>query len=281
MGLSDSVRQAVLDRDQRLCQLFHKRPTPATEVAHMYHQGAGGDSSDSDVNQPDNLISVCSECHRKLHGPGIPWQIVHWDPARNELEVIDPEGRPVDHEQLWFYRAPQARAAMECLARAADAVRTMRRANWELAECVTYLSNDLWQLIPDSDASSLFDLASDHLGLTASEVRQLIRVYKWAREFGMLEHLAEVSPEVADVIRRMDSEGSLARLAGTLPTRQLWDEIDKRRQWHKRLRTFVITSGPVRIVKARSADDVEWQHGEKIIRGSLLTGGEDVEVEDS
>ena len=280
--ISERVREEVLSRDGHTCQLFHRKPVPATEIAHVRHQGMGGDLPDSEANNPDNLISVCSACHRKLHGPGTPWQIVRWNPGAVELEVVDGEGRRVDHDELWFYWVPRVQSAQNHLTRAMFASGEMKEQAWKLAaELDALATDDAWRLIPDSNAYSLFDLASDYLGLTSSDVRQLLRVYRWAKNIDCLDCLRSISPDIADVIRRMDADGSLLQAASMLPIRELWDEIDKRRQWHKRLRTFVITSGPVRIVKARSADDVEWQHGEKIIRGSLLTGGEDVEAEDS
>jgi hypothetical protein len=241
----------------------------------------GGDLPDSEVNQPGNLISTCSECHRLLHGPGTPWQVVRWNPDAGELEVVDVEGRRVDHDELWFYQAPKARAAEVFLESASASARIMRHMGWNLAAALWGLDDDLWRLIPDSDASSLFDLASDHLVLTSSEVRQLIRVYRWAKDGELLDSVRSLSPEVADVIRRMDADGSLAKVAGGLPIRELWDEIDKRRQGRKRLRGFVVAEGPVRVVKAMSADAVERRDGEKLIRGSLLTGGEDVEGDDA
>lgn len=275
--ITDRVREEVMARDGRTCQLFHRRPIPATEVAHVRHQGMGGDSPESEANKPDNLISVCSECHRRLHGPGTPWQVVRFNPGARELEVVDVEGRRVDHDELWFYWAPKARDAQENLRSAASCVNEIRAKQWELAAELAKLSeNDEWRLIPDSSAASLFDLASDHLGLTSSDVRQLIRVYRWAKDNDLLDSVRSLSPDVADVIRRMDADGSLARVAGTLPIRELWDEIDRRKQGRKRRRGFVVAEGAVRVVKAMSADEVERRDGEKLIRGSLLTGGDDV-----
>jgi len=275
--ISERVREEVLSRDGHTCQLFHRKPVPATEIAHVRHQGMGGDLPDSEANNPDNLISVCSACHRKLHGPGTPWQIVRWNPGAGELEVVDGEGRRVDHDELWFYSGPKAQAVQECLAQAISEVVNMRKQAWNLAAALDSLAtDDTWRLIPDQDAYSLFDLASYYLGLTSSEVRQLLRVYRWAKDGGILDTISWVSPDVADVIRRMDDDGSLLQIASTLPIRELWDEIDRRKQGRKRLRSFVVTEGPVRVVKALSADDVERKDGEKLIRGSLLTGGDDV-----
>lgn len=278
MPISEQTRRTVLERDRGQCQLFHRREERATEIAHVIrHQGMGGDAATSEVNQPESLLAVCSECHRKLHGPGTPWQVVRWDPGAGELEVVDMEGRRVDHDELWFYRAPMALDALRGLAACVSAVGNLRQAQWDIAAWLSSLAtDDSWRLIPDSDASSLFDLASDHLGLTSSEVRQLIRVYRWAKDGELLDSVLSLSPEIADVIRRMDADGSLAQVAGTLPIRALWDEIDRRKQGHKRLRSFVVAEGPVRVVKAMSADAVERRDGEKLIRGSLLTGGDDV-----
>jgi len=279
--ISERVREEVLSRDGHTCQLFHRKPVPATEIAHVRHQGMGGDLPDSEVNNPDNLISVCSECHRKLHGPGTPWQIVRWNPGAVELEVVDGEGRRVDHDELWFYWVPRVQDAQNHLTRAMFASGEMKEQAWKLAaELDALATDDAWRLIPDSNAYSLFDLASDYLGLTSSDVRQLLRVYRWAKNIDCLDCLRSISPDIADVIRRMDADGSLLQAASMLPIRELWDEIDRRKQGRKRLRSFVVTEGPVRVVKALSADDVERKSGEKLIRGSLLTGGDDVSDQD-
>jgi len=59
MAISEKVRRTVWERDAGECQLFHTEPVPASEIAHIRHQGMGGDSPDSPLNQPDNLILVC------------------------------------------------------------------------------------------------------------------------------------------------------------------------------------------------------------------------------
>lgn len=52
-------RLAILARDLYLCQpcLTAGRPTQATEVHHVVAKAHGGG------NEPENLISICRECH--------------------------------------------------------------------------------------------------------------------------------------------------------------------------------------------------------------------------
>lgn len=58
-------RDLVLKRDGYLCQecLKHQRLTPATIVHHIIHYR----DDPTKALEMNNLVSVCAECHNKLH----------------------------------------------------------------------------------------------------------------------------------------------------------------------------------------------------------------------
>ncbi|WP_124728815.1 HNH endonuclease [Staphylospora marina] len=58
-------REAVLIRDNHLCQLCLKRGklTPANTVHHIEHLEDNPDRA----LEADNLISICATCHNRLH----------------------------------------------------------------------------------------------------------------------------------------------------------------------------------------------------------------------
>lgn len=275
--VTPALREAILARD-RWCLLFHSRPVRASDVAPAGEPSGG---------EAQAYISVCADCLRKVTGPGVPYRIVRFSP--HELEVIDPESRRVPHDELFFYRVIRARQAATALSRAIEAVGRLRSAEWDLCRHLTELAaDDLWSLIDtgdDATPSSLYDLVSLHLGLTASDVRRMLRVWRWAEGSGLepgnpSAPIRSLAVELADAVRRLDGEGELAPYAGAMPIRALFDELDRLQQGRKRLRSFVLTSGPVRLVRARGPEEVDRQPGEKLIRGSLLTGGDDVEAGD-
>ena len=55
------IRQSVMERDNGQCQLCNKQ---ATQLHHILFKSYGG----ADISQ--NLISLCNECHIKVHSHG-------------------------------------------------------------------------------------------------------------------------------------------------------------------------------------------------------------------
>lgn len=64
------VREYCMHRDSFLCQdcLKEGRYTPAEEVHHIEPLTPENINSPSVSLNPDNLISLCRECHKKRHG---------------------------------------------------------------------------------------------------------------------------------------------------------------------------------------------------------------------
>jgi hypothetical protein len=84
------LRRLVEDRDQG-CRICGRRGF--LHVHHLVHWADGGPTD------PDNLIAVCTACHRSLHDGTIR---VVGDPMRPDgLEVLDRAGRP------WIRPAPR------------------------------------------------------------------------------------------------------------------------------------------------------------------------------
>ena len=61
-----AVREQILKRDRYVCQ--HCK-LPAQEVHHIIHLTPDNIWDISITLNPSNLISLCSECHKKIHRP--------------------------------------------------------------------------------------------------------------------------------------------------------------------------------------------------------------------
>lgn len=65
-----NVREFVMSRDGRLCQDCLKKGqyTPAEEVHHIVELTPDNISDPGVALNPDNLVSLCRECHKIRHG---------------------------------------------------------------------------------------------------------------------------------------------------------------------------------------------------------------------
>lgn len=65
-----NVREYVMSRDARLCQdcLKHGRITTAEEVHHIIPLDKVNIKDPEIALNPDNLVSLCRECHKIRHG---------------------------------------------------------------------------------------------------------------------------------------------------------------------------------------------------------------------
>lgn len=100
-----ALRQQIHKRDGGLCLIGVPVGCDywASECHHVLPRGMGGDKR---FNNPLNLMSVCSVCHRVVEMK--KWlRIVGFDPDGGlQLEQKGPEGiwRPVPDERISFYR---------------------------------------------------------------------------------------------------------------------------------------------------------------------------------
>jgi hypothetical protein len=96
MSRSEEVRLAALERDGYRCQICGRDVKEQLEVHHIRPLGMGG-SEERDTL--DNMITLCADCHRDIHNNRLT--IVK---GYDDLEVVDQEGRKVDHDHIWYYR---------------------------------------------------------------------------------------------------------------------------------------------------------------------------------
>jgi len=280
--ISKKVREYVWQRDEGECQLFHGRPmTEGLEIAHKDHQGMGGAPPDAEENEPDNLMLVCHQCHMKLHGPGIPYRIVRWDPSdlTGGLEIVDPEGRRVPHEQLWFYKKQAAREAKEKLATLSTATRSVRFTMWLIADIFRWFKeHNVAFMVGWND---VYELGAA-LGYTSAQVKRFIRASRWAQEQDLRDAVEVVDIDVVNALRRVP-EGDLEEVLGwfaELPPAEAWEQFNQRYS-KERMRTFrVLPRVPVRTVKARAIEEVEYGPDEMVIHGGSIVIGQDQEEVD-
>lgn len=66
----ERARDAALERDHYLCQhcLEAGVITPATMVHHIKELTPSTVSDPDIATNPDNLVSLCDRCHKKVHG---------------------------------------------------------------------------------------------------------------------------------------------------------------------------------------------------------------------
>ena len=178
MSRSESVRQAVLERDGFRCQVCGFDGRDLTErgslhVHHVIHLGMGG-SEEKDV--PENMITLCAECHRKVHDGVL--NIVRW--GGGEFEVTDVEGRKIDHKRLWFHR----RAKAEQLQPVEATIQGIHQVDGQIAEALHELwKDDAWQYL-DPEARSFRDYAASR-GWDVSRAVRLAKLYQAGEELGL------------------------------------------------------------------------------------------------
>ena len=239
MAISEEVRRKVWERDAGECQLFHTEPVPATEIAHIRHQGMGGDSPDSPLNQPDNLILVCHACHMKLHGRGA-YRITRWIPGDPEgLEVVSCRGKPVPKDRLWYYCKRMISLVRDTMNMAMLQSIQARANLWALAAALYELhrANRLLPTATSGSCADVYDFGAD-LGYTSAEVKRMIRCARFVRERG-IEDFQHLPFEVVDLARRHpDRAKEILDVATSVPPPEFWRWVEaelrkarKRKGW--------------------------------------------------
>lgn len=92
----ESARLAALQRDSYLCQhcLAAGVVTPAVMVHHIAELTPANINDPAYTTNPDNLISLCDRCHKKVHGwirNGATRQGLVFDEQGNLVSVNDAE----------------------------------------------------------------------------------------------------------------------------------------------------------------------------------------------
>lgn len=182
---NESVKERVRKQDGHRCQLCggDKQDAVSLHVHHIENRGMGGKKS---VNVEDNLITLCSGCHGKIHpGVSVPTvRIVHWDreDKENGLIVERREGAADAWESwpkcdLWFYKRQDA----EMLEKEINLIRQVQMTESKHAEIMLHVSEN-YSLI--SDAASFAQFVAG-LGLDSNRAKDEAKAAKWIEENGL------------------------------------------------------------------------------------------------
>ena len=158
MSVSQKVRDAVAERSNHSCQLFHRQEylgdaDNPLDIVHFQHQGFGGASEDSWKNDPSNLLLACRKCHNMLHHPTKAYRIIEMDPDYEEngvpypvLKIVDHTGHEIPQREIWLF----ARLVKEQLGDLLTSVRGDRMFESDRANAMLQLYDDYDLITPDA-----------------------------------------------------------------------------------------------------------------------------------
>lgn len=173
MTRSEAARQEVLERDDYRCQICSSDANLCAH--HIVPLGMGG-SKEKDT--PENMITLCTACHDKVHAGKL--HIEHWDPDKGELAVTDQESRRVPDEKLWFYRRKLAEELQPIEAR----IQGLHLIDGQVAADLYRLwLNDAYKVL-DPEAKS-FREYSESRGWDTRRAVSLVNLYRRAEELGL------------------------------------------------------------------------------------------------
>ena len=194
MPRSEAIRQEVLNRDGRRCQICGKDEN--LHVHHVLPTGMGG-SVERDV--AENMITLCAECHGMVHAGML--HIEQWIPLpdkslpidargtsdgdilkglvpqRAELCVTDGESRPLSNDKLWFYQRQEA----EALESEIEMVRQVQLVESKHAAIMAHIWRT-YALISDAKSAEQFVAG---LGLDSNKARDEARAAQWIEDNGL------------------------------------------------------------------------------------------------
>lgn len=235
MPVSEAARAEVRRRSRGLCELFHEAPVEGDQIVHSSHQGMGGAAEAAECNDPSVLLWGCQECHNRLHGPGMPWQIVKIDLSAGVLEIVDEEMRRVDHERIFFHNGGMWFEAMDRYPRLVDSIRRRNEAEYDLARELAFFKPtkngpELFRVCPEvkqmRDAG--FRTFVSLLGMTWSTAKELIPVGEWAEEQKLDELMRGIDIDALDALRKVPEEEMIDFLgkAQSRPA-EFWNVVDR------------------------------------------------------
>ena len=164
MTRSEAVRQEVLRRDNARCQICGK--DEGLNTHHIRLLGMGG-SEEKDVTE--NMITLCAECHGKVHGGQL--HIEEFTP--DKLVVMDEESRRVPDNQLWFYRRQDA----EMLEKEINLIRQVQMTESKHAEILAHIWEN-YSLLSDAASPEQFVAG---LGLDSNRAKDEARAAWWIK----------------------------------------------------------------------------------------------------
>ena len=295
MAVSAEVREFVIDRANGHCQLFHNMPFPGAQVCHMkQHQGFGGMPPEHWVNQPDNLLLGCAQCHRKLHDPHDPFIVEEFDYDGRIIKIRTPSGRLISPKNtpIWFLLEDDFVEAQAHRVLLESASRQYRDAQSRLMQEFLYfrdVANSYkvkpfrrWMVFNDEGGSTVsgWEDVPKHVGFTVGDADRLELTGRWLEQEGLTELAQDIDFKLLEVIRlkAKDHFSFLAGIARDGSQDEFWDALDRLTKTADELRPFWVGTGKVRRVLATGKDVVlkKLMPGEFLLRGSMLAGRDNV-----
>ena len=212
---SEAVRQEVLNRDGRRCQICGKDEN--LHVHHVLPTGMGG-SVERDV--AENMITLCAECHGMVHAGML--HIEQWIPLpdkslpidargtsdedilkglvpqRAELCVTDGESRPLSNDKLWFYQRQQT----EHLELVEARIQGLSAIEGDVAKDLWELSEGYFLLDPDAVSFAQYAAAR---GWSSNKAGMGARAFAWVEKHGLTWAVGLIAEKV-DILRKASSK---------------------------------------------------------------------------
>jgi len=196
MARDEAARQEALKRDGYQCQICG-----ATENLHIHHVNPLGMGGSGYKDVPENMITLCAECHRKIHDGKL--HIERWDLNDGVLAVTDMESRRIPDEKLWFYRRKLAEELKPIEAR----LQQLHVIDGNVAADLYRLWKDDAYLALDPEAKSFRDYTESR-GWDTRRALELVRLYRRAEELG-IEWPAGMT--ATDFRRQLKNAGKIKR----------------------------------------------------------------------
>lgn len=214
---------------------------------------------------PWNMAGFSAKTHNLFHN-GM-YSIYRFDPLddKNGLVIIGSSGAPLSRDSLWFYHRGDIEDQEKDVLGA-------RKALWRVAERFRQCKDGK---VPKGFID-VYDWGA-HLGYSSSQVKEFIRVARFAEETGLIEMLEVMDISTADKFRKIPEEDlkKVLKWFSNLAPAEAWDRFNERYPSGSRGSTFLIfPKSECRKAIARSAGDVEYNpQSEMLIRGCIIAGG--------
>ena len=192
---NESIRQTVLERDGRRCQICGAGKL--VEAHHIDALGFGG-SEEKDV--AENMITLCAGCHGKVHA-GM-FRIEEFTP--DKLVITDSGSRRVPDNQLWFYQKQRIERLEQAEARLIG-LQAIEEAR----------AHDLWELATgDPPGYTLLDGYSEGetfsgyvsgRNISVRLANEAVTAYSWIKDKG-LAWPQGLQLDKVDLIRRAEEQ---------------------------------------------------------------------------
>jgi len=287
-GPSEKTRREVFARDNVDCQFWHREPVEATKISHMIHQGPGGLPPEHELNQPGNLASSCSECHRRFP-PNGRWRWRQFEPigfgvdhVGQRMVIESPSGKVVPKRDLWFYNRWRWKESEAKYLELENWIAKEHSAAWKAAELIAWFKDHGIAHAAVSEAADYLDVAAD-VGLSSGEAKKRKRVagFRGGLAVPGQNALDRVSLDVADRLRKIPDD-ELVAVAGwfaDLPPAEAWSRFNEKYPGPEKRKTYRIFTGAFREESAAEDDAIITKKGEVVVKGGSVIRGPREEIE--